>query len=97
MDNNLDVPDRIDFDPFPWQSMAVWILTQMKRWGYIKGEVDYKKIAEKVFLAADCSEVMRGEGFETPSSTYKKHLIMGKEFDWEKPEEYLNSFTIKRS
>ena len=26
-------PDRIDFDPFPWQSMAVWILTQMKRWG----------------------------------------------------------------
>jgi len=97
MDNNLDVPDRIDFDPFPWQSMAVWILTQMKRWGYIKGEVDYKKIAEKVFLAADCSEVMRGEGFETPSSTYKKHLIMGKEFDWEKPEEYLNSFTIKRT
>jgi nitrate/nitrite transport system substrate-binding protein len=29
------VPDRIDFDPFPWHSMGVWILTQMKRWGYI--------------------------------------------------------------
>ena len=27
-------PDRIDFDPFPWQSFAVWILTQMKRWGH---------------------------------------------------------------
>ncbi|MGD8957657.1 MAG: CmpA/NrtA family ABC transporter substrate-binding protein, partial [Chromatiaceae bacterium] len=24
-------PDRIDFDPFPWHSMGVWILTQMKR------------------------------------------------------------------
>ena len=27
------VPNRIDFDPFPWHSMAVWMLTQMKRWG----------------------------------------------------------------
>ena len=34
-------PDRIDFDPFPWHSMAVWILTQMKRWGYVKGDIDY--------------------------------------------------------
>ncbi len=24
-------PDRIGFDPFPWHSMAVWIMTQMKR------------------------------------------------------------------
>src|SRR5262252_6113545 len=27
---------RVDFDPFPWQSFAVWMLTQMKRWGQIK-------------------------------------------------------------
>ena len=39
--NVQKVPDRIDFDPFPWQSFAVWILTQMKRWGQIKGDVDY--------------------------------------------------------
>src|SRR5690606_19656481 len=48
-----NVPDRIDFDPFPWQSMAVWILTQMKRWGYISGDVDYQRIAEQVYVAAD--------------------------------------------
>ena len=35
--NILDVPDRIDFDPFPWHSMGVWILTQMKRWGVHQG------------------------------------------------------------
>lgn len=34
-----NVPDRVDFDPFPWPSMAVWMLTQLKRWGYLKGEV----------------------------------------------------------
>ena len=35
-------PDRIHFAPLPAQSMAVWILSQMKRWGYVKGDVNYK-------------------------------------------------------
>ena len=40
---------RVDFDPFPWQSFAVWMMTQMKRWGQIKGDVDYKAVAEQVY------------------------------------------------
>jgi hypothetical protein len=52
--NIKEVPDRISFDPFPWHSMAVWILTQMKRWKHIDGEVDYKKVAEQACLAAAC-------------------------------------------
>jgi nitrate/nitrite transport system substrate-binding protein len=93
----MDVPDRIDFDPFPWNSMAVWILTQMKRWGYVKGDLNYKQIAEKVFLAAECGDVMKGEGYAPPSQTYKNHVIMGKTFDPNKPEEYIQSFAIKRT
>ena len=93
--NILDVPNRIDFDPFPWHSMGVWILTQMKRWGYIKEEIDYKKIAEQVYLATDCGAKMKELGYEFPNSTYKKHYIMGKEFDANKAEEYLQSFAIK--
>ncbi|MDD7983710.1 CmpA/NrtA family ABC transporter substrate-binding protein [Lentisphaera marina] len=89
-------PDRIDFDPFPWHSMAIWILTQMKRWGYVKGDVDYKAIAEQVYIATDTAKVMKELGFEPPKTTYKKHTIMGKEFDYAKPEEYINSFSIKR-
>lgn len=95
--NSRNEPDRIDFNPFPWNSMAVWILTQMKRWGYIKGDVDYKKIAEEVFLAADCGKIMKQQGYEAPTTTYTKHVIMGKEFDPSKPEDYLNTFAIKRS
>ena len=67
--NTKDEPNRIDFHPFPWHSMGVWILSQMKRWGYIKGDVDYKGIAEQVFLAAECGEVMKAEGFTPPTST----------------------------
>jgi nitrate/nitrite transport system substrate-binding protein len=93
----LDVPDRIDFDPFPWHSMAVWILTQMKRWGYISGDIDYKGIAERVYVASETSLVMRELGYAPPEKTYKNHVIMGKTFDYSKPEEYISSFAIRRS
>ncbi|MGH1438958.1 MAG: CmpA/NrtA family ABC transporter substrate-binding protein [Cellvibrionaceae bacterium] len=90
------VPDRIDFDPFPWHSMAVWILTQMKRWGYVEGNIDYTKIAEEVYLAADAKKIMNDLGYDAPDKTYENYTIMGKEFDYTKPEEYISSFKIKR-
>lgn len=92
-----NVPDRIDFDPFPWHSMAVWILTQMKRWGYVKGDIDYKAIAQQVYIATDAGKVMKDLGYEAPSKTYENYTIMGKEFDYTKPEEYISSFAIKRT
>lgn len=91
-----NVPDRIDFDPFPWHSMAVWILTQMKRWGYVEGALDYKKIAEEVYLASDASKILNDLGYDSPDKTYENYTIMGKEFDYNKPEEYISSFDIKR-
>jgi nitrate/nitrite transport system substrate-binding protein len=92
-----NVPDRVDFDPMPWQSMAVWMLTQMKRWGYIKGEVNYKQIAEKVFLMTDARKHMKelGQPF-TAGPTYIKHKIMGKEFDAAKADAYAKSFAISK-
>jgi nitrate/nitrite transport system substrate-binding protein len=91
------VPNRIDFDPFPYHSMAVWMLTQMKRWGQLKGDVDYKKVAEQVFLATDAAKLMREMGQTVPEITYKSYSIMGRAFDPAKPEAYLESFAIKRA
>ncbi|MEW6765211.1 MAG: ABC transporter substrate-binding protein [Pseudomonadota bacterium] len=90
-------PNRIDFDPFPWESMAVWMLTQMKRWGYLKQDVDFAAIAEKVFLATDARKRMAELGFEAPKANSKIHTIMGKPFDSAKPKEYLDSFAIRRA
>ena len=58
--NVQKVPNRVDFDPFPWESFAVWILTQMKRWGQIKGDVDYAGVAKQVFLATDTTQADEG-------------------------------------
>ncbi|MDR3175118.1 MAG: ABC transporter substrate-binding protein [Desulfovibrio sp.] len=95
--HDVDEPERINFHPFPWNSMAVWIMTQLKRWGYLKNDVNYRQVAEEIFLAADCAGVMKELGRETPSGAYAKHVIMGKEFDAADPEGYLNSFAIKRA
>jgi nitrate/nitrite transport system substrate-binding protein len=94
--NVQNVPGRADFDPVPWDSMGVWILTQMKRWGYIKGEVDYKAIAERVLLLTDAKKHMKELGQPTPEGAYRKYSIMGKEFDPAKADAYANSFAIKR-
>ncbi len=91
------VVGRADFDPFPWQSMAVWILTQLKRWGYLKGDLDYRQVAEKVFLATDARKRMVDLGIGAPKENYARHTIMGKTFDPQRPDAYLSSFSIRRS
>jgi nitrate/nitrite transport system substrate-binding protein len=90
-------PNRINFDPFPWQSMAIWMLTQMKRWGYVKEEINYAQIAEQVFLATDARKRMAELGFTAPKSNSKTHVIMGKTFDPTKPQAYVKSFAISKA
>ena len=92
-----NVPNRVDFDPFPWYSMAVWILTQMKRWGYIKGDIQFKDIAEKVYLVTDARRHMQDLGMPVPKENYARFKVMGKEFDAAKADAYVNSFAIRRT
>jgi nitrate/nitrite transport system substrate-binding protein len=98
--NVKNVPDRIDFDPFPYHSMAVWILTQMKRWGYVKGDVDYRKIASEVFLTTACRDAMRAVGQKPPEANAVKHtFVLGKTkvFDPDKADDYLKTFAIRKA
>ena len=95
--NVRKVPDRIAFDPFPWHSFAVWILTQMKRWGQIKGDIDYARIAREVFLATDAAKLMAQAGLTPPKTTSKSFPVMGRLFDPARPEEYIAGFAIRRT
>jgi nitrate/nitrite transport system substrate-binding protein len=89
-------PKRIDFDPFPWESFAIWIMSQMKRWGQLKGDVDYKAVARQVYLATDAARLMKDAGLTPPESPSKSFSVMGKTFDPDKAEDYIKSFAIKR-
>jgi nitrate/nitrite transport system substrate-binding protein len=95
--NVRTVPERVDYDPFPWYSMAYWILSQMKRWGYVKGDVRYKDIAEKIYRLTDARKYMTELGMNPPKENYKKFKVMGKEFDPAKVEAYTDSFAIKKA
>jgi len=68
----------------------------MKRWGQVKGDVDYKAVAEQVFLATDTARLMKEVGLTPPAASTKSFKVMGKEFNPGKPDEYVNSFAIKR-
>ena len=76
--------------------MAVWILTQLKRWGYVKGDLDYHAVAEEVFLATDARKRLAQLGLAAPERTYAQHRVMGRPFDPARPEEYVRSFHIPR-
>jgi nitrate/nitrite transport system substrate-binding protein len=98
--NTRTVADRIDFDPFPYHSMAIWILTQMKRWGYVKGDIEYKKVSAEVYTAMGTRETMKALGLQAPAQNSIKHafaLGKNKVFDPDKPEEYVKSFPIRKA
>ncbi|UNU72553.1 ABC transporter substrate-binding protein [Moraxella nasovis] len=91
--NIQDVPNRTGFDAIPWKSLAVWMLTQMKRWGYLKGDVNYQKLAHDVFMLTDAKTQMQAMGYSFDGE--KSITVMGKAFDPDHPDEYVSSFAIK--
>ena len=50
-----------------------------------------------MFLATDTTKLMKEMGLTPPAATSKTFAVMGKTFDAAKPEEYVNSFAIKRA
>ncbi len=63
--NSLEVPDRINFDPYPWKSFASWISTQLVRWDYMPTDkANYDEIGRQIFmtdLARELSEELGGD------------------------------------
>lgn len=84
-------PRRVDYQPFPQYSAAVWLMTQLRRWNMLKEDVDYKVLAEKVMLATDAARIMREQGVTPPAVGFGTERILGNEFDSNKPQDYLAS------
>ena len=87
---------RVDYQPFPQYAAAVWLMVQLRRWNMLKEDVDYKKLAEQVMLAADASKIMRDQGATPPAGGFGKEMILGAIFDSNDPEGYLKA-NMKRT
>lgn len=103
--NIKKVPDRISFMPYPTQSMGTWILSQMRRWGYIKSDVDFQKLSDEIFMSAEVENRMTEmasansdlQWKDIPETKYPVYDIYGKSFNPEEVRNYISSFDIKRT
>ena len=74
------VPDRVGFDPFPYESsMAIWIMTQMKRWGQVKGDVPGRDVAQQVYLSHRTRPPHEGGRAAVPRLSYKSYVGHGQD------------------
>ncbi|MEO1685341.1 MAG: CmpA/NrtA family ABC transporter substrate-binding protein [Cyanobacteria bacterium J06631_12] len=88
--NSFDIPDRINFDPYPWKSFASWISTQLVRWDYMPtGQANYNELGEQIFLTDLARELAEELGAEAPTEVSRVEKMKFGDFDPDKAEEYL--------
>ena len=95
--NTLDIPDRIDFDPYPWQSFANWISSQLVRWDLqgdglaakIISEKGYDAIGQEIFLTDLARELATELGQTPPQESYRTETLKFGTFDPTDPASYV--------
>jgi nitrate/nitrite transport system substrate-binding protein len=84
-----NVPDRVDFSPYPWHTYSYWIVSQLQRWNYIKTNVDYENLSRDVFLTDVARDLAREVGFAAPPADFQRVKLMYDTFDPRFTGEYL--------
>ncbi len=73
-------PDAVVFHRhaanFPWRSHAVWIITQMIRWGQAREPFDILALAERVYRPDLYRAAVAELGIDVPQSDYKREGAM---------------------
>lgn len=86
---SLNIPDRIDFDPYPWKSFSYWITSQFERWGYVPmGQVNHEAIGADIFLAGLARQMAKQLGQQPPTVTLRYESLKFDTFDPSEPENY---------
>ena len=96
--NNREVPDRIDFDPYPWQSFANWISSQLVRWD-LQGDEKvktaiadgkYEEVGQEIFLTDLARELAQEVGLNPPEDVYREETLEFDTFDPTNPQTYVD-------
>ena len=81
---------------FPYLSHGAWFLTQFKRWGLLKDDVDYLAVAKQVNQTALYSEVASALKVSVPDNVLKTETLFdGVVFDATKAAEYAAAFKVR--
>jgi two-component system, oxyanion-binding sensor len=90
---------------FPWHSHAIWFLTQMVRWGQIDKAIDFKKVAESVYLPDLYREAAKDLGLPAPTTNFKTEGTHSKPWTLDKatkpiamgPDKFFDGMTFDPS
>lgn len=90
----LDVPDRIDFNPYPWQSFANWIQSQLVRWDLGKAASaiqagDFNANSAAIFLTTEAQGLERSMGLTPPEEQFRVEKLAYDTFDPQQPMQYI--------
>ncbi|MEM8614285.1 MAG: ABC transporter substrate-binding protein [Cyanobacteria bacterium P01_H01_bin.105] len=86
--NSFDIPDRINFDPYPWKSFASWITTQLVRWDYVPA--DKPTTGTEAFFLTDLARELAEElGVDAPEELSRIEKMQFGDFDPAQSENYL--------
>lgn len=79
----------------PWLSDGLWFMTQFRRWGLLREDVDYLGIARQVQQFALYREAASALGVSVPDSEMRTStLIDGRLWDGSDPAGYARSFEL---
>ncbi|MFL6659032.1 MAG: CmpA/NrtA family ABC transporter substrate-binding protein [Massilia sp.] len=81
---------------FPYLSDGMWFQTQHKRWGLLKGEIDYLASATSVNQIALYTDAAAMAKVSVPKSSMRSVKMMdGTVWDGKNPKAYADAFKIK--
>ncbi len=97
--NTFEIPDRIDFDPYPWQSFASWIMSQLVRWDIsgdgkakeLTADGKFQQLGQEIFLTDLARELAQELGQPPPTEIFRTETLKFDEFDPQNPEAYIQA------
>jgi nitrate/nitrite transport system substrate-binding protein len=89
--NKRNIPQRIDFDPYPWKSFSYWITSQLKRWKLLPNyHGTDEAIADRVFMTGLARQLAKQLGQTPPTLIMRYEQLKYERFDPTEPQTYLN-------
>ncbi len=84
--------------PFPYLSDGMWFLTQFKRWGLLKQDIDYLGVARQINRIELYQQAASRLNVAVPDDVMRRSTLMdGTVWDGSDPAAYAASFVVRAS
>jgi nitrate/nitrite transport system substrate-binding protein len=81
---------------FPYLSDGMWFLTQHKRWGLLKADVDYLAVAKQINKIDIYKQAASAAKVSVPKDVMRSSKLMdGTVWDGKNPQAYAGSFKVR--